>query len=120
MKRHGRPAWASASSWTSPRLHRQGRPAGQPGQPLRKKLVTLVLDDPQDFAWGGEPIVLGGETVGEISSVGWSPLANACVALGYVRGAAAHAVHHGTPAQLMLWGDQVTASVFDQWPIKAK
>ena len=89
-------------------------------QPLRKKLVTLVLDDPADFAWGGEPIVMGGETVGEVSSVGWSPLANACVALGYVRGAAAHAVHHGTPAQLMLWGDQVTASVFDQWPIKAK
>ncbi len=89
-------------------------------KPLRKKLVTLVLDDAAAFAWGGEPIVMGGETVGEVSSVGWSPLANACVALGYVRGAAAHAVHQGTPAQLMLWGEQVAASVFDQWPIKAK
>ena len=89
-------------------------------KPLRKKLVTLVLDDAAAFAWGGEPIVMGGETVGEVSSVGWSPLANACVALGYVRGAAAHVVHQGTPAQLMLWGEQVAANVFDQWPIRAK
>jgi hypothetical protein len=92
-------------------------PAGQPqGQPLRKKLVTLVFDDPQAFGWGGEPIVLDGETVGEISSVGWSPLAGACVALGYVRGAGANQPHAGTPAHIELWGERVPVTLHDRWP----
>ena len=86
------------------------------GQPLRKKLVTLVFDSPEPYAWGGEAIVLYGETVGEISSVGWSPLANACVALGYVRGAGANVAHDGTTAQIELWGDAVAVKLYDQWP----
>jgi glycine cleavage system aminomethyltransferase T len=57
------------------------------GQPLRKKLVSLVLDSPTAFVWGGEAIRFEGASVGEISSAGWSPLAGSCVALGYVRGA---------------------------------
>ena len=85
-------------------------------QPLRKKLVTLVFDSPEPYAWGGEAIVLDGETVGEISSVGWSPLANACVALGYVRGVGANVAHDGTPAQIELWGDAVPVKLYDQWP----
>ncbi len=89
------------------------------GQPLRKKLVTLVFDDAQAFGWGGEPIVLNGETVGEISSIGWSPLAGACVALGYVRGAGAHQPHAGTTAHVQLWGQPVTVRLFDQWPARA-
>ena len=95
-----------------------GKPAllASQGQPLRKKLVTLVFADPAAFGWGGEPIVLNGETVGEISSVGWSPLASACVALGYVRGAGANTPHAGTPAHIELWGDQVPVRLFDQWP----
>jgi glycine cleavage system aminomethyltransferase T len=86
------------------------------GQPLRKKLVTLVLDSPDVFVWGGESIVVNGETVGEISSVGWSPKAGACVALGYVRGAASAVVHTGTPAHLELWGERVGVTLHDQWP----
>jgi 4-methylaminobutanoate oxidase (formaldehyde-forming) len=35
------------------------------GQPLRKKLVTIVLDDPAAYAWGGETVSIGGESVGE-------------------------------------------------------
>jgi 4-methylaminobutanoate oxidase (formaldehyde-forming) len=86
------------------------------GQPLRKKLVTLVFDSPEAFAWGGEAIVLDGESVGEISSVGWSPLAGACVALGYVRGNSANQLHAGTPAQIELWGERVAVTLYDQWP----
>jgi glycine cleavage system aminomethyltransferase T len=95
-----------------------GKPAllASRGQPLRKKLVTLVFADPAAFGWGGEPIVLNGETVGEISSVGWSPLASACVALGYVRGTGANTPHAGTPAHIELWGEQVPVRLFDQWP----
>jgi len=86
------------------------------GKPLRKKLVTLVLDSADAFVWGGESILVNGEAVGEISSAGWSPKAGACVALGYVRGAAAGVVHKGTAAQIELWGERVGVRLFDQWP----
>jgi len=88
------------------------------GQPLRKKLVTAVVQS-DDFAWGGEPLVLGGETVGDLTSVGWSPLAGACVALGYVRGAHAQVVQEGTHAAIELWGRQVPVRLYDQWPPRA-
>jgi glycine cleavage system aminomethyltransferase T/glycine/D-amino acid oxidase-like deaminating enzyme len=90
------------------------------GRPLRKKLVTLVFDTAEAFAWGGEAIVLGGQSVGEISSVGWSPRAGACVALGYVRGDAANRAHASTPAQIELWGDRVNVKLYDRWPLAAK
>jgi 4-methylaminobutanoate oxidase (formaldehyde-forming) len=89
------------------------------GKPLRKKLVTLVLDAADQYVWGGESILVGGETVGEISSAGWSPRAGACVALGYVRGAAALAGHVGTPAQIALWGELRAVKLYDKWPALA-
>lgn len=89
------------------------------GQALRKKLVTLVLQRADAYVWGGESIVLDGAPVGEISSAGWSPLAGACVALGYVRGAGAHRAHAGTPALIELWGERVEVRLYDQWPPKA-
>ena len=89
------------------------------GKPLRKKLVMLVLDSADAYAWGGEAIIVDGEAVGEISSAGWSPKAGACVALGYVRGAAALAAHRGTPAQVELWGEKLGVKLYDQWPVKA-
>ena len=84
------------------------------GQPLRKKLLNFVLDDPSVWVWGGEAIQLGGDNVGELRSVGWSPAAGACVGLGYVRGAAAQAVHQGTPAVIDLWGEPVAATAWDE------
>ena len=86
------------------------------GQPLRKKLVTLVFDTPDAYAWGGEAIVLGDVSVGDITSVGWSPLAGACVALGYVRGDAALQPHLATPAHIELWGARVAVTLHDRWP----
>lgn len=88
------------------------------GQPLRKKLVTLVLDAPEPYAWGGEALLVDGKPVGELASVGWSPKAKACVALAYVRGDAAQRVHAGTPVAIDLWGDAVTATAWDAWPPK--
>jgi 4-methylaminobutanoate oxidase (formaldehyde-forming) len=84
-------------------------------QPLRKKLLSFVLD-PAAYAWGGEAIVIDGQTVGELSSVGWSPKAGSCVGLGYVRGDAAQRVHSGTPVQIDLWGEPVGAKAWDVWP----
>jgi len=51
-----------------------------------------------------------------LASVGWSPKANACVALAYVRGAAALQVHAGTPVGVELWGEPVSATAWDVWP----
>jgi 4-methylaminobutanoate oxidase (formaldehyde-forming) len=85
------------------------------GRPLRKKLVTVVIDDPAAHAWGGETLRIDGEPVGELSSAGYSLKAGACIGLGYVRGAAAQVVHDGTPLQLSLWGDRVPARAFDRW-----
>jgi 4-methylaminobutanoate oxidase (formaldehyde-forming) len=83
------------------------------GQPLRKKLVTVVLDDPAVWIWGGEPVHLAGEPVGELSSAGWSPLAGACVALGYLRGEAANRPHAGTPLVIDLFGEPMAATAWE-------
>jgi 4-methylaminobutanoate oxidase (formaldehyde-forming) len=89
------------------------------GQPLAKKLVSVLLDRAA-YAWGGEPLLLDGQPAGELTSVGHSPLAGGCVALGYVRGDAANAPHDGTPAQVELWGERIAARLFDQWPPRAR
>jgi 4-methylaminobutanoate oxidase (formaldehyde-forming) len=86
------------------------------GQPLRKKLLAFVFEDPAVYAWGGEAILVDDQPVGELSSVGYSPRAGACMALGYVRGAAALQAHAGTPVSIDLWGQPVAARAFDRWP----
>ena len=86
--------------------------------PLRKKLVTVVFDSDQAYAWGGEALLIDGATVGELASVGWSPKANACVALAYVRGDAAQRAHAGTQVEVDLWGEPVAATAWDVWPPK--
>ncbi len=89
------------------------------GQPLRKKLVTLVVASPEPYLWGGESIWVNGQAAGEISSAGWSPAAGACVALGYVRGDAANQTHTGTAVELDLWGERIGARLYDRWPAAA-
>ncbi len=84
-------------------------------QAQRKKLLSFVFQDPAAYAWGGEAIVINGQTVGELSSVGWSIKAGACIALGYVRGDAAQVVHQGTAASIDLWGEAVPAAAWDRW-----
>ncbi|MBL8304903.1 MAG: FAD-dependent oxidoreductase, partial [Ideonella sp.] len=86
------------------------------GQPLRRKLVGLVLDDPADHAWGGESLLVDGAPVGELSSAGWGWHAGACVALAWVRGDAAQRVHEGTPVQVDLWGRAVPARLRERVP----
>jgi 4-methylaminobutanoate oxidase (formaldehyde-forming) len=88
-------------------------------RPLRKKLVSVVLDDREAWAWGGETLHLDGAPVGELSSVGWSPRAGACVGLGYLRGEAAQRPHAGTPLTVDLWGHAVPARAHDRWPPKS-
>ena len=86
------------------------------GQALRKKLVTIVLDAAEHYVWGGETVLVDGAPVGELTSAGWSPKANACVALAYLRGDAALQAHAGTRVAIDLWGDAVAATAWDRWP----
>ena len=51
--------------------------------------------------------------VGEPSSVGWSPKANACVGLGLLRGASAQQVHCGAALHVDMWGEAFGAKARD-------
>jgi glycine cleavage system aminomethyltransferase T/glycine/D-amino acid oxidase-like deaminating enzyme len=93
------------------------RAAQLEAKPLDKKLLTFVFDDPAAYAWGGETVLLNGQAIGELSSVGWGYKAGACVALGYARGAAAALTHQGTPVTIDLWGEPVAAKAYERWPV---
>ncbi len=88
------------------------------GQPLRKKLITVVLDAREPYVWGGEALSIEGESVGELTSAGWGYAAGRCIGLAYLRGTAANQVHAGTPLTIDLWGEPVGATAWDVWPPK--
>ncbi|MEO8081649.1 MAG: aminomethyltransferase family protein, partial [Caldimonas sp.] len=85
-------------------------------EPARKRIVTLVFASPADYAWGGEAVRLDGEAAGEVTSVGWSLRAGACVGLASLRGTAARRPHQGTVVEVDLWGRAVAAAAWDAWP----
>ncbi len=57
----------------------------QQAEGLRKRLVQFTFDDPLAFPWGGEPILMDGRNVGELTSVGYSRAHGRAVAMGYAR-----------------------------------
>jgi 4-methylaminobutanoate oxidase (formaldehyde-forming) len=57
----------------------------QRAEGLRKRLVLFTFDDPAAFPWGGEPILMGGRSVGELTSAGYSRKHGRAVAMGYAR-----------------------------------
>ena len=52
---------------------------------ITKRLVTFTFDDPAAFPWGGEPILMDGRNVGELTSTGYSRRLGRAVAMGYAR-----------------------------------
>lgn len=64
-----------------------GRPAlaAHRLQPLTKRLVLFTFDDPSAFPWSGEPILMDGRNVGELTSAGYSRKLGRAVAMGYAR-----------------------------------
>ena len=54
---------------------------------VHKRLVRFTFDDPTAFPWGGEPILMDGRAVGELTSAGYSRKLGRAVALGYARAA---------------------------------
>ncbi len=87
------------------------------GSTLQKKLVRVLATQPDPYLWGGEPLVIDGQTVGEITSVGWGHEAGACVGMAYLRGdwAARDVVHQAASA--MLWGEPVPVLLHDLTPL---
>jgi 4-methylaminobutanoate oxidase (formaldehyde-forming) len=71
---------------------------------LDKKLVKIVATSPQHYLWGGEPLNVNGQFVGEITSAGWGYEAGVMVALGYIRGDWARQPIDKLQAQAELWG----------------
>jgi 4-methylaminobutanoate oxidase (formaldehyde-forming) len=57
----------------------------QQSEGLRKRLVLFTFDDPAAFPWGGEPIVMEGRNVGELTSAGYSRKLGRAIAMGYAR-----------------------------------
>jgi 4-methylaminobutanoate oxidase (formaldehyde-forming) len=57
----------------------------QQSQGLSKRLLLFGFDDPAAFAWGGEPILMDGRNVGELTSAGYSGQRGRAIAMGYVR-----------------------------------
>jgi len=57
----------------------------QRAQGLLKRLLIFTFDDPAAFAWGGEPILMDGKNVGELTSGGYSRKRGRIVAMGYAR-----------------------------------
>jgi 4-methylaminobutanoate oxidase (formaldehyde-forming) len=55
------------------------------GKPLAKRLVMFTFDDPAAFPWGGEPVLMNGRNVGELTSAGYSRKLGRAVAMGYAR-----------------------------------
>ncbi|MEP6996597.1 MAG: glycine cleavage T C-terminal barrel domain-containing protein, partial [Betaproteobacteria bacterium] len=57
----------------------------QQAQGLKKRLLQFIFDDPAAFPWGGEPIWMDGQSVGELTSAGYSRRHGRAVAMGYAR-----------------------------------
>jgi 4-methylaminobutanoate oxidase (formaldehyde-forming) len=57
----------------------------KPASAIAKRLVLLSFDDPAAFPWGGEPVVMNGASVGEITSAGYSRSRGRALAMAYAR-----------------------------------
>jgi 4-methylaminobutanoate oxidase (formaldehyde-forming) len=70
----------------APFMGREALVAAQ-AKPLSKRLLMFTFDDPAAFPWGGEPILMNGRNVGELTSAGYSRKLGRAVAMGYARAA---------------------------------
>jgi 4-methylaminobutanoate oxidase (formaldehyde-forming) len=74
----------------------------------RQKLVCLTLADPRSVALGSEPVRVGGEVVGRVTSGGYGYAVEASIAYAYVP------VEHaepGTRLSIDIFGDWVEAEI---------
>ena len=51
----------------------------------RRRLVSLLLDDPDVMMWGSELLLRDGEPAGQVMSAAWGESVGGCVGLAYLR-----------------------------------
>jgi glycine cleavage system T protein len=77
------------------------------GEPERL-LRCLVLEDPRAVALGSEPVRVGGETVGRVTSGGFGYTVGRSIAYAYLP---ANRAEVGTPVEVEIFGDWVPGEV---------
>jgi glycine cleavage system aminomethyltransferase T/glycine/D-amino acid oxidase-like deaminating enzyme len=80
----------------------------------RRKLVSLVLANPEVMMWGGELVLRDGVAVGQVTSAAWGAALGASVGLAYIRrpdGSAVTADFAGSGAYQVNVGGELCAAV---------
>jgi len=81
----------------------------------RRRLVSLVLGDPDAMIWGGELVLRDGVAVGQVTSGAWGETLGACAGLAYLRdpggGVLTPDVIRTGPYQVNVGGDLHPATV---------
>jgi 4-methylaminobutanoate oxidase (formaldehyde-forming) len=72
-------------------------------RPLERKLVCLVLEDPRSVALGSEPVRVGGDVVGRVTSGGYGYTVERSIAYAYL------------PAEAAATGQAVEVEIFGEW-----
>jgi glycine cleavage system aminomethyltransferase T/glycine/D-amino acid oxidase-like deaminating enzyme len=75
--------------------------------PAQRRLRCLVLEDPRSVALGNEPVRVGGEVVGRVTSGGYGYTVERSIAYAYVPAA----VELGTPVEVDIFGRWVAGEV---------
>jgi 4-methylaminobutanoate oxidase (formaldehyde-forming) len=57
----------------------------QRGRGITRRLLMRVLEDARAFPWGGEPVLMDGRSVGEVTSAGYSRGEGRALVLAYAR-----------------------------------
>jgi glycine cleavage system aminomethyltransferase T/glycine/D-amino acid oxidase-like deaminating enzyme len=80
-----------------------GREALLPAQESERRLACLLLADPRAVALGSEPVRIGGELVGRVTSGGYGYTVERSIAYAYV------------PAAQAASGEAVEVEIFGEW-----
>ena len=76
-----------------------------------RRLACLVLDDPRAVALGSEPVRIGGEIVGRVTSGGYGYSVERSIAYAYLPGSS---VASGTRVEVEIFGDWIPGAVADE------
>jgi 4-methylaminobutanoate oxidase (formaldehyde-forming) len=91
-------------------VHREKEFLGRDGldESPRRRLSCIVLEDPRSVALGNEPVRVGGEILGRVTSGGYGYTIERSVAYAYLPAEHAEA---GTAVELDIFGDWVGGEV---------
>jgi 4-methylaminobutanoate oxidase (formaldehyde-forming) len=76
-----------------------------------RRLACLVLDDPRAVALGSEPVSVGGEIVGRVTSGGYGYTVERSIAYAYLPGSS---VASGTRVEVEIFGEWIPGAVADE------